>query len=339
MGPLQLVEGITPVQMWLAVLALPITLAASYLSGIATGLGRLRSLAIMQSVGPIAGLTLVLALTISNNIAITAVLAISVATAALTVWLVWRVIRPSLGRLRLSWSDLRASAKYSFKAYLGGLAGYLNYRVDLLLLGSMAGAAAVGVYSIGVTVAELMWYVPNALSGALLAKAVGDADGSAEYTARTSRISTLIMVTSLVAGVVLMRPFIIILYGEQFLGAYYAFLLLAPGVLALGIAKIHTAYLGAHGRLYPAISVSAAALNILGNLVLIPRYGYLGSAVASTVSYTLSAAIHTYLFLKHSHLSLRSVLLPQAADLTDLVTVGRGYLSAAAQKVRARSRR
>jgi len=51
------------------------------------------------------------------------------------------------------------------------------------------------------------------------------------------------------------------------------------------------------------------------NLVLIPMWGIVGAALASTISYTAAAGLLVALFLRESRLSIADVLIPGVDDL------------------------
>src|SRR5665647_2426504 len=112
----------------------------------------------------------------------------------LSVWLAvgaWRSVAP----LGVDSTAARATVSYSARTYAGEMAGYLVERQDMLLLGWLAGAGAVGLYSVGVSAAELVWFVPSALGPIIFAKAARTSvDSAADYVARSSRVSVLSMV-------------------------------------------------------------------------------------------------------------------------------------------------
>ena len=67
---------------------------------------------------------------------------------------------------------------FGLRAWVGGLAYLLNARVDQLLLGVLAGEAALGVYAVAVNASEVLFYLPSAVAAALLpalARSTGDA--------------------------------------------------------------------------------------------------------------------------------------------------------------------
>ena len=88
-------------------------------------------------------------------------------------------------------------------------------------------------------------------------------------------------------GVTLLaEPILHLLYGEAFRTAAYTLSVLVLTLIPYGIVRYHAYVLvGAnHQRIDLAINVVMSILNILLNLVLIPRYGHLGAAIATFVS-------------------------------------------------------
>jgi O-antigen/teichoic acid export membrane protein len=101
--------------------------------------------------------------------------------------------------------------------------------------------------------------------------------------------------------VVLGKPLIQLIYSLTFINAYLPMLALLPGVVLLGAAKVLTNEIA--GRGYPQYnSLSAGTafiLTVVFDLILIPRYGILGAALASSISYTVSffASVGFYLMI------------------------------------------
>jgi Na+-driven multidrug efflux pump len=78
-----------------------------------------------------------------------------------------------------------------------------------------------------------------------------------------------------------------------FEGSLVPFLLLLPGTVALGLSKVLSGYISGLGRPEPVgvIAITALGVNLLINLVLIPRLGIAGAALASMISYCLHALL------------------------------------------------
>ncbi len=325
-GPLAVVPDLPVGGAIVAAVLLPVTLVASFAASVGNGLGLLKKASLANMIA--AGMTLLLVLIAYafDRLDVSAVLAISVITGLASLGFVVAAMRTQLGRLRVRIAAFRESARYSAKSYFANLAGYLNYRFDIILVGYLAGAASVGVYSIAVTFAELMWYVPNALSASILSKSMSlSGEDGADVAARTARITSLLMLVVCVVAAVLITPVIGIFYGEAFLPAVWPFLVLLPGVWSLGIAKILNGYLAGHGHLYPWVSAATAVLNVAGNMALIPMMGIVGAALASTVSYTLGSAWSLWMFNRITGRRLGALLIPTGEDVRAVIDSGAQY--------------
>jgi O-antigen/teichoic acid export membrane protein len=96
---------------------------------------------------------------------------------------------------------------------------------------------------------------------------------------------------------VLGKPVLSLLFGEQFTRAYPAVILLALGQFVNSISGSTGIFLNmtGHERALQNIMLAAAGLNIALALVLIPRFGVEGAAFASmltTVSWNVVALVY-----------------------------------------------
>jgi O-antigen/teichoic acid export membrane protein len=112
-----------------------------------------------------------------------------------------------------------------------------------------------------------------------------------------------------------------LLFGREYEGAVGSFLVLTPGMAALALSRVLSRYFAAVHRQRALLVLRAASLaaNVLLNLVLIPRHGIVGAALASLLSYGVEALGIAWLFLADSKRSAREVFLPRAADLRPLL--------------------
>lgn len=173
------------------------------------------------------------------------------------------------------------------------------YHTDILLLQPLAGSSAVGYYKAALVIAEFLWFVPNALQTVLLHSmsevwSRGDTADVTEIASRAARY-TLIFSLLLVMGLAaLANPFVPLYYGADFAPAIQPLLLLLPGALGFAIARPIFAIGQGKGDLRPLIIATgtAAAINLGLNLLLIPRYGMSGAAVATSVGYGSMLVLH-----------------------------------------------
>ncbi|HEX2680299.1 MAG TPA: polysaccharide biosynthesis C-terminal domain-containing protein, partial [Candidatus Dormibacteraeota bacterium] len=66
-------------------------------------------------------------------------------------------------------------------------------------------------------------------------------------------------------------------------------------------------------------SIAGLAATVALDLTLIPRYGFAGAAVASSVAYTVTLAVNLTWVVRNSQLTLAQLLVPTRADVALLV--------------------
>jgi O-antigen/teichoic acid export membrane protein len=210
---------------------------------------------------------------------------------------------------------------------LTNLIGLLNYKADLFLVEYFLGRSATGVYSIAVMVAELLWLVSSSVTQAAYAR-IGTRDH-----ADASRITVRVVHVSLLALLVLtpllwaVASWVIPwLLGSEYAPSLIVLAWLLPGVVAFGAASPLSAYFTNHaGRPLIAAGLAAFSLlvNVLLSVLLIPLYGLIGGALATTLSYLLSISVSVVVFQRLSGTPLRNLAQPNwqalAADLRRLV--------------------
>ncbi|HEY1598574.1 MAG TPA: oligosaccharide flippase family protein [Pirellulales bacterium] len=202
----------------------------------------------------------------------------------------------SIRRFRpvLAWNTtfLREGARYGLKAWVGDVVGYSNLRLDQWILGMVAKSEVLGTYALAVSFAEMLWMLPDSLAHVLFNKvaAVKDVAQRQELIERMNRV---VFWTLAVAGVavVFAAPGIVYILGDAYAATAVPLALLMPGTVAMTVHKVLTKYFGGVGK--PHLSGTTAGIGgLVGSLlyfVLIPRYGAVGAAIASSGCYIVTA--------------------------------------------------
>ncbi|MDY0087579.1 MAG: polysaccharide deacetylase family protein [Coriobacteriia bacterium] len=255
------------------------------------------------------------------------VIALGVVGQALASLVVLAFERGKMLSLRPSLHTLRSMLGYSAKSYVVELVNYVHLRLDILLLGWLTTTATVGVYSVGVSLAEIARYVPSVVGAALFARASGVArDEGSALSARMSRLTVLLVAASVVVFGALAPVAVPRVFGEAFSDATRIFLVLLPGTAAMSISEVPSSYLFSRQIIYWRASAAMVALNVVLNLIMIPRLGAVGAALASSVTYTLLAGIILYLMKRESGLSYREILVPSVRDVRAALRVLLAYV-------------
>jgi FkbM family methyltransferase len=106
----------------------------------------------------------------------------------------------------------------------------------------------------------------------------------------------------------LLAPFLIrLVFGAAFDGSIVAFRILLPGTVMLGLNQV--LYNGASALGRPGLPSCAEGISVaitaIGLYLLVPRYGYIGAAVVSSISYMMSFAVMLILAHRLLGVSLR----------------------------------
>jgi O-antigen/teichoic acid export membrane protein len=220
--------------------------------------------------------------------------------------------------------SLRALISYGGRVYPASVTGYFNYRADTYLIQALllAPGRALGLYSIAVTFAELVFYVPDSVSAMLLPRIAGATPEDADLI--LGRIGRLTMLITMAAAIALIPTAAIGIH--LVLPAYDdslpAFLVLLPGVVSLSLAKVMTSYLSGRGR--PGVvsigAIVALIANIGLNLLFIPSLGIIGASLSSLISYTLLAGMMLIAASRLAGKSSLSLLVPGRAEVGLLLT-------------------
>lgn len=192
-----------------------------------------------------------------------------------------------------------------------------NYKIDVIFLDALhVDATLIGVFSVGVIVAEYLWIVSDIFKDVQISRT--SKGSQPEGVAAAMRMAIAATVVVYAAFAICGKPFVMFVFGAEYSDSYNYSLLMLVGNLFMVPCKIIGAYLISTSRTsaYLAAMFAAVFCNVVLNLLLIPEFGVYGAIVASVVSYSLPGLVVIRVFLKMTNFPLRNVLLPQADDLT-----------------------
>lgn len=178
---------------------------------------------------------------------------------------------------------------------LGAIVAMVSFRIDQVMLGQLRDAEELGFYSAAVRVAELWFFIPTAIVGSVFPNIVRVKEtDEAEFYRRLQRLFNFLAFLGYAVAipVTFLAPFVIgVLYGDAYAAAAPMLVLLIWSDLFINLAVARGAYLYAMNWVWVLfwVNVVAAVVNVALNLFLIPLYGGLGAAIASCVSYWVSA--------------------------------------------------
>ena len=238
-----------------------------------------------------------------------------------TFWWRKRIFVPS----ESIWPWLLKVGKFGFFPMLSLLMSTLNYRVDILMLDGHVVDAAIGVYSVGVQLAERIWMVPDAMKGVMVSHIAKGKN--ADEVAYVIRICNTVCLFIVLLIIVIGKQFIDFVFGAEYTGAYQVTLILLAGVFCMIYYKTIAAYNIAMGKQlvsFILLGISVCS-NVFANLILIPRLGIYGAGIASVISYAVCSILFVVYFCRTAKQSFKNMLFINGSDFSKLKSMlGRG---------------
>jgi O-antigen/teichoic acid export membrane protein len=319
----------------IAVLALcPCVLLQAFFLGVLQAEQRFREFNIQQLLPAVLALLgMPLALVWLRAGLVGAIVTQTVIAIAVTAWLAVRVHRTA--RFRLGWNRRLARGMLTFggKSYVQTLASTLHFRVDQYMIAMFLDPAQVGLYAVAVNLTNLLLKVPDATGTVLYPRIAGAGERAAH--AETSAVCrhTLFVMMVAALGYVVGGPLAIrLLYGQAYVGAIPALLLMLPGIVMISLYLLLTRNFTSRNRQQVNIvaAIAALAINVGLNCVLIPRWGISGAAISTAVSYSVAALILLVMFVRESGYSVADTVLVGRAEIGWYVRRARGLIAGAA---------
>jgi len=319
-----LLPGVSAPAVAAVLVTVPATVAVLMLWSSAAALERYEALGLLQLGPPLAVAVIgsVLALLAGRSAAVAGI-GIGAALSG-TLAAAWALrVAAAAGQPTRAHLPLGDAARFGARTWAADVLILINLRLDLLLVGALAGSREAGLYGVAATLMTLGLVVPQAISFVLLPRVASLASGRFEEEGdpvhtigRASRHATLLAlaIVPLLVVTVLLVPLV---YGNSFDDSVRLGLVLIPGIVALGVSRVQAYSLAGFGRPATVLRVSAATVlpTVVAYAVLIPSTGALGAAVISTVSYTATLIGMAVATRRTTGISAAELFVPRREDL------------------------
>jgi O-antigen/teichoic acid export membrane protein len=257
----------------------------------------------------------------------------SVLTATLQAIAAVKIARPSLRPSREATMRL---ARVGLPVGVSGLLVLAYARIDQLLVFSIAGSTAAGLYGAEYRIVEQAHLVPVSLMTTLMpilaAAWTTNRERALRITWLAAEYLTIASLGGLAVSLVVARPVTVLLYGEDFASAAPALPVLAGAFvfICFGYLTGNLVLIAGLQRRLVAIGLVGLVVNVAGNLVLIPAWGFMGAAwmtlaTEAAVVIVTAAMLHRQLNLVLPPLGRTARVALAAAILAGLLELVDGY--------------
>lgn len=217
------------------------------------------------------------------------------AMSAIGLLIVYQVKGSSLWLWRWSFSAAKTLMKESLPLVFSGFAILIFMKIDQVMLGQMVGNSEVGIYSAAVRVSEIWYFIPGAIVSSVAPSIYTVKEKSESlYYQRIGQLLSLMTCISLAIALpmsFLSDKIIMVMFGSGYAeaGAILAVHIWTSLFVFMGLAT--SPWFIAEGLNHVSLgkTLFGAILNIILNLLLIPKYAGLGAAIATIISQAAAA--------------------------------------------------
>ena len=322
LSPLLLKSILRGVPLWALLTTLPLIptlLLESHLYGVLQATDRFRvynTRLLAEAIITMTGMTLAL---VVFHLGLPGALGVAIGVRlCMTLWVVWTIHRETPLSFHFDWPLFQRMIRYGLKSHMQTIASHFHFKADIYLVAYFLAPAEVAFYSIAARLAEHLLWFPQALGMALFPRLAGsDVEAAHRLTAAAVRQT---LVASAVPALILaaLAPYLVTTwYGADYAPAVAPLRWVCVGIVMMSLYVLLTRNFTSRNR--QGVNIFAAYLALGGNLalnvVMIPRFGIEGAAMATACSYSAATLVLLVMFLRESGLSATDVLVIKRSDV------------------------
>ncbi|MCF7865666.1 MAG: flippase [Candidatus Pacebacteria bacterium] len=183
--------------------------------------------------------------------------------------------------------------KDSWPMMFGSAFALVYARIDQVFIKSLVDVQSVGIYDAAVRLSEVWYFLPNILLASLF-PAIMNARGTnlSTYYKRMKYVLLLMIILSFSIAIpttFFAKEIVHIVFGPAFIGSYIILQIYIWSLAGTYINHAISYFLIAENyrKMIFTSSLVGMILNVILNILLIPRYGISGAAIATLISYTM----------------------------------------------------
>lgn len=200
--------------------------------------------------------------------------------------------------VRFNWKHIKSLFVFAFWLFLSSGGALVFLQADTVLIGYFMENSDVGIYKVVSQFTMAATFTTYALRTTLWPKVSswgkkGEMGLVVESLARAFSYSLILAIPVFTGGVLLGDRLLYFFYGENFASGYMALVILLAVQVVNVFQFFFTMYLDAlnHPKESFKVTAAAAVVNIVLDIILIPKFGIAGACVATLISMIINAAL------------------------------------------------
>ncbi|MBI3717736.1 MAG: oligosaccharide flippase family protein [Sphingobacteriales bacterium] len=229
----------------------------------------------------------------------------------------YRITNPPFPFAKIKINNLTPFFSYSIISFITNVIQFLAYRIDYWFMDYYHPGSSLGIYVLAVRLSQVFWVMPVAFAG-IIFPVTAKLAGINKQSVLLTIIRFLNIINILIALLILLFanrviPFV---FGYEYAATVLPFLYLLPGVILFCTGIILAAYYAGINKLPVNLagSVLCFCIIFLFDILLIPKEGATGAAIASTIGYSATGIYYMLYFMKENRCGLLVFLIPEKQD-------------------------
>lgn len=218
--------------------------------------------------------------------------------------------------------DILPFYRFSFVGFLGMLVNFLNYRLDIWFVSYYQGTIQLGLYALAVNFAQFVMMLSKTISSVMMPYLSED---NTIYRREIFKLYSRLNFTAIFLISIFLyftgEYLLILLYGKEFAGSSAPFQILIIGMLFTGPSQLFSSYLSASNRndLCLYTNIVGLTFTVILDIVLIPKFGIIGSAYATLLSYMSIYFVYIGILVFKDNFNLIEITMLKINDLKSIL--------------------
>lgn len=201
-----------------------------------------------------------------------------------------KVSTEKLLKLRISKQIIKELIIDSWPLALGGIATLVYMKIDQVMIANILDNKQLGIYYSGAKLSEVWYFIPSAVAASVFPSILHAKQKSIElYNNRIQLLYDVLLWAGILLAITISlgAPIIVKIFGDQYINSGPVLRIHVWTNVLFFQGAISAKWVIAENLTRNALvrAIFGATLNVLLNLYLIPRYGVVGSAMATVASY------------------------------------------------------
>jgi Membrane protein involved in the export of O-antigen and teichoic acid len=205
-------------------------------------------------------------------------------------------------KFKFSRDIIQKAFGYGWKNEMSNFLQFLNYRLSYFFVLYYLGLKQVGIFSVGVAIAESIWIICRSISMVQYSKLINidDEELSIRITKKSAGISLTASVIAVFVLLIVPSDLYKFVFGAEFKQVKPLLIVMSPGILSMAFSNLHAHFFAARNFLNILIVKSLIGLitTVSLSFIFIAKWGIMGASVIMSVTYLVPSIYILIVFYK-----------------------------------------